>query len=139
MNRRELVRTYKETRRPMGVYRVRNLHDGRSLVGRSVDLPSILNRERAALRLGAHGNAALQRDWNALGPDAFAFEVLDTLAAPDDGAAYDPLPDLDVLLAMWLERLEPYDERGYMRRPTVRSELAARLAQRPTDTTTSAP
>jgi len=120
MNRRELVRAYKETRRPMGVYRVRNLRDGRALVGRSVDLPSILNRERAALRLGAHANAALQRDWNALGPDAFAFEVLDTLAPPDDRPDYDPRPDLDVLLALWLERLEPFDERGYMRRPTTR-------------------
>ena len=107
----------------MGVYRVRNVRDGRSLVGSSVDLPSILNRERAQLRLGAHRNAALQRDWNALGPDAFAFEVLDTLTPPEGKPGYDPADDLRVLEAMWLERLEPYGERGYMRRP--RSGLPA--------------
>ena len=82
MDRRELIRQYKETRRPMGVYRVHNTRDDRSLLGRSVDLPSILNRERAQLRLGVHRNAALQRDWNALGAEAFAFEVLDTIAPP---------------------------------------------------------
>jgi hypothetical protein len=117
MNRRELVRAYKETRRPMGVYRIRNVRDGRSVVGTSVDLPAILNRERVSLRFGMHRNTALQRDWNALGPDAFAFEVLDTLSPPDDQPGYDPGEDLKVLLALWLERLAPFDDEGYMRRP----------------------
>ena len=117
MDRTALRRAYEERPRPMGVYRVRNLRDGRALVGQSVDLPSRLNRERAQLRFGAHPNAALQRDWNALGPDAFAFEVLDTLASPEGRSADDPADDLRVLEAMWLERLEPYGERGYMRRP----------------------
>jgi hypothetical protein len=35
MNRKELIRQYKETPRPMGVYRVRNAQSGRSLVGAS--------------------------------------------------------------------------------------------------------
>jgi hypothetical protein len=108
MNRRELARAYKETRRPMGVYQVRNSTNDRVLLGRSVDLPSILNRERAQLRLGSHRNAELQRDWNELGPDAFAFEVLDTLAPPDR-PDYDPTDDLRVLEA-----------RGYTPRPRPR-------------------
>jgi hypothetical protein len=119
MNRRELARAYKETRRPMGVYQVRNSTNDRVLLGRSVDLPSILNRERAQLRLGSHRNAELQRDWNALGPDAFAFEVLDTLAPPDR-SDYDPTDDLRVLEALWLERLQPFEERGYTPRPRPR-------------------
>ena len=100
----------------MGVYRVRHIGTGRALVGRSIDLPSILNRERSQLRLGVHRNAALQRDWNEYGPDAFAFEVLDTLTPPDV-PEYDPTDDLKVLEALWLERLDPFDERGYVRRP----------------------
>lgn len=104
----------------MGVYRVRNTKSRRSLVGRSVDLPASLNRERAELRFGTHRIAALQRDWNALGPDAFVFEVLDTLSPPDDRPDYDPTHDLRVLEALWLERLEPYDERGYTPRPAPR-------------------
>jgi hypothetical protein len=120
MLKTQLRQAYKETRRPMGVYRIRNLENGRSLVGRSVDLPASLNRERAELKFGTHRIAALQRDWNVLGPDAFEFEVLDTLSPPDDRPGYDPTDDLRVLEALWLERLEPYDERGYTPRPASR-------------------
>jgi hypothetical protein len=120
MNKKELTRAYKQNRRPMGIYRVHNTTNGRSLVGRSVDLPAILNRERAQLRLGVHRNAALQRDWNQLGPEAFVFEVLDTLTAPDV-PDYDPAEDLKVLEALWLERLEAFDDRGYTARPKVRT------------------
>jgi hypothetical protein len=121
MDRKDLIRAYKQTPRPMGVYRVRNTQDGRSLVGQSRDLPAILNRERAQLRLGVHRNVALQRDWDALGAESFAFEVLDTLEVPKDDLAYDPTIDLRVLHALWLERLEPFDERGYTPRPKVQS------------------
>jgi hypothetical protein len=112
VDRKALTRAYKESRRPMGVYRVRNLRTGRSLVGVSVDLPSILNRHRAQLRLNSHRNRALQNDWNELGADAFEFEVLDTLT-PVDRPDYDPSDDLEALGELWIERLQPFDERGY--------------------------
>ena len=119
MNRKSLIRAYKETRRPMGVYRIHNTRDDRSLIGRSVDLPAILNRERVSLRFRNHPNAALQRDWTTLGPDAFVFEVLDTLKAPDEQPDYDPTDDLRVLEELWIERLELLGERGYGRRARV--------------------
>jgi len=104
VDRKALVREYKESRRPMGVYRIRNLASGRALIGTSTDLPSILNRHRAQLRLNAHPGRALQADWNEFGADAFAFEVLDTLQPPED-MSYDPSEDLRVLEALWRERL----------------------------------
>ncbi len=45
MDRKALTRAYKASRRPMGVYCVRNLETGEALIGHSVDLPSILNPE----------------------------------------------------------------------------------------------
>jgi hypothetical protein len=116
VDRKELIRQYKDTPRPMGVFRVVHTASGKCLVGTSVDLPSVLNRERAQLRLGGHRNEALQRDWNSFGADAFVFEVLDTLTPPDE-PGYDPTGDLQVLEQMWLEKLSPFDERGYNRRP----------------------
>ncbi len=95
MDRKALIRQYKETRRPMGVYRVHNIRDDRSFIG---------------------ANRDLQRDWAALGAGAFNLEVLDELSVPDR-ADYDPTDDLRVLESMWLDRLQPYDERGYHRRP----------------------
>ena len=111
--RRAASREYRESRRPAGVFCVRNTTSGKALVGSSADLPAMLNRQRAQLKFGAHPNRALQRDWNALGADAFAFEVLDTLAPPDGPGPWDPRPDLAVLEALWLERFAPYGDRGY--------------------------
>lgn len=116
MDKKALIREYKQNRRPMGAYRVHNTVKDKSLVGVSTDLPSILNRQRAQLKLGAHRNRALQQDWNALGPDAFAFEVLDEIKPPDE-PDYDPTDDLRVLEELWLEKLEPFDDRGYNARP----------------------
>lgn len=116
MDRKELIRQYKETPRPMGVFRVLNTATGRCLVGTSIDLPSVLNRERAQLRLGGHRNEELQRDWKIFGANAFVFDVLDTLTPPDE-PGYDPSDDLRVLEQMWLEKLSPFEERGYNRRP----------------------
>ncbi|HEV7732381.1 MAG TPA: GIY-YIG nuclease family protein [Candidatus Binatia bacterium] len=116
MDRKALIRQYKETRRPMGVYRVHNTRDDRSFVGVSRDLPSILNRNRLQLETGGHQNRSLQHDWTTLGAEAFAFEILDELSVPEQ-PDYDPTDDLRVLESLWLDRLQPYDARGYNTRP----------------------
>src|SRR4051812_43515098 len=106
MDKKALKREYKETQRPMGVYRVRNTGNGMALIGSSVDLTAILNRHRAALRMGAHANKTLQKHWNELGPDAFEFEVLDTLTPPDT-PGYKPANDLRELEQLWIDRENP--------------------------------
>src|SRR5215208_2489366 len=117
MDRKELTRQYKETSRPMGVYRVLNTASGKALVGASSDVQAMLNRQRAQLRLRGHRNHALQADWDALGEAAFTFEVLDTIEPPEGKPDYDPADDLRVLEAMWLDRLSPFDGKGYNARP----------------------
>jgi hypothetical protein len=116
IDRKALIRQYKETRRPMGVYRVHNTRNGKSLVGTSKDLPAVLNSHRAQLRLEVHSNRELQKDWKEMGPEVFQFEILDTLTPPDRPEE-DPSDDLRVLEALWLDRLAPYDDRGYNARP----------------------
>lgn len=111
-DRRALIRQYKDTPRPMGVYCVRNLTNGKVLIGVARDVAGKLNGHRAELRMRSHRNAALQADWNALGADAFAFETLDLLA-PSDVPGYDPGDDLRVLEDLWLQKLQPFGERGY--------------------------
>ena len=112
MNRKDLIRQYKRTPRPHGVYRIHNTVTDRSLVGSSIDVPSILNRHRAQLGFGGHPNRALQQDWNTLGPAAFAFETLDTLSLPAQ-PDYDPTEDLRVLEQLWRDKLLTAKERGY--------------------------
>ena len=116
MNRKALIREYKESSRPMGVYRVRCVVNGKSLVGVSLDLPAMLNRQQSQLKMGGHPNKMLQKDWNEHGAEAFEFEVLDTLEA-SEGENYDPKADLRTLEEMWLAKLTPFGERGYNSAP----------------------
>jgi len=120
MDKKALKREYKETARPMGVYQIRNVVNGKVLIGTSVNLPAILNLRRGELRAGSHRNRALQKDWNELGPEAFELEILDTLP-PSDRPAYDPSADLQALEDLWLEKLTPFEEKGYNVRPKGRS------------------
>jgi len=117
IDRKSLARQYQETPKPMGVGVVRNTTNGKSFIVAGIDLPSLLNRHQAQLRMNAHGNKALQRDWQAFGKDAFTFEVLDTLTPPRDVPDYDPAADLKELEAMWLEQLAPFEPAGYHRPP----------------------
>jgi len=114
--RKALIRDYKETPRPMGVYRVLNTFDGKSLVGASNDVQAMLNRHRAQLRMHSHRNTELQKAWDAHGAGAFVFEVLDVVASSEE-PNHDPAPDLQVLEELWLDKLSPFGERGYNRRP----------------------
>lgn len=111
-DRKALSRQYKNTPRTMGVGVVRNTANGRVLLLAGLDIPALLNRHRAQLRLGVHRNQHLQQDWRAVGEQGFAFEILDTLT-PKDTPGYDPQEDLRVLEQLWLERLTPFEPAGY--------------------------
>ena len=112
IDRKVCIRQYKETPRPAGMFRVRNTATEKSLVGSTANLPGMLNRHRFQLENGSHPSRELQADWNALGPDAFEFEVLDQLkpsAEPD----YHATEDLQVLKELWLEKLMASSELLY--------------------------
>lgn len=116
VDRKALLREYKETPRTMGVGVVRNTQNGRSLVVAGPNIPALLNRHEAQLKFGAHPNKALQADWNSAGRAAFAFEVLDTLKPPET-PTQDVAEELRLLEAMWMEKLAPYEPVGYHRKP----------------------
>lgn len=110
--RRDLTRQFKETRRPMGVYAIRNLADERVFVGGSMDLPAAMNRHRFELERRGHRHRALQQDWLRLGAQSFQFEVLATVKERDD-PAYDHRAELEALLQAWREELGAFGDRGY--------------------------
>lgn len=119
MNKKDLKREYLETARPMGVFQIRNLENGKVWVSSSVNLDGIFNRHRFALNAGSHQNKALQADWNERGADGFAFEVLEEL---EPRAGVDAKRELEFLEDLWLEKLDPFDGRGYNERKLTREE-----------------
>lgn len=116
IDRKALVRQYKETPRTAGVAVARNRSNGKRFVFGGVDIPALINRHRTQLKIGSHPNRALQADWNALGADQFDFEVVDTLAAPET-ADVDQRDDVAALEALWLEKLAPYEPARYNKVP----------------------
>ncbi len=104
MDRKDLVRRYKETPRPAGIYRVVHRPSGRTVLGASPDAPAMLNRIRAQLTLNSHPNRQMQSDWDADGQDGFTFDVLDLLDQ-SDRPAEDVSGDLQTLLELWHEKL----------------------------------
>jgi hypothetical protein len=105
--RKEKIRAYKETPKQMGIYRIHNMVNGKSLIASSTDLRARMNRQLAELKLKTHPNAALLNDWQTYGKDAFNFEILDRLEPLQDPRV-DPGEDLKVLEALWLEKLQPF-------------------------------
>src|SRR5689334_24605839 len=82
--RKEINREYVERVKPAGIYQVKNLVNGRVLLGSSLNLEGPLNRHRFMLKINGHTNKALQQDWNELDPDQFVFEILEQVQVRDD-------------------------------------------------------
>jgi hypothetical protein len=110
--RKELQREYKERAKPAGVYQVKNTANGRLFLGSSLNLEGLLNRNRFMLRNNGHTNKALQADWNQYGPDQFIFEILEVVQVRDD-PNFNLNDELTLLEMIWLEKLQPFGERGY--------------------------
>jgi hypothetical protein len=105
MDRLEAKRDYKQAKRPMGVYRIRNARNGKSYVGFSTDLQARINRQKAELKFGSHRNAELLGEWKSFGESSFEFEVLDELAH-DENSKANPAEELRILTEMWIRKLE---------------------------------
>lgn len=115
MDRKQAVKDYKRTIQPMGIVRIRNLENGRAFIMRSANTPGTINRLRFQLRNGAFSlSQELVRDWKGMGEESFVFEVIDELKAVDD-PEHDYGPDLLALEELWMEKLQPYGDRGYHR------------------------
>lgn len=128
MNKKELKQEYKLSHRPMGVFQIRNQVNEKIFVGSSLNIPGIFNRLRLDLSLGKSVHKELQREWNEHGEANFIFEILDELT-PRPDPAYDYREDLTSLEELWLEKLEPYGDRGYNQKKRSVEEKLRRIAE----------
>lgn len=112
IDRKALIRGYKESAPAAGVYRIRNLATGRSLIGAAANAQGRLNRHRFELQTNSHPEVELQNDWNELGEASFEFTVLDRLE-PQEDASVDVKEDLAALEEMWLQKLIDLGEAFY--------------------------
>ena len=117
--RKELNREYLERVKPSGVFQVKNLANGKVLLGSSLNLEGSLNKHHFMLKIGSHTNKALQADWNEFGPEQFVFEVLEEVQRRDD-PSFNLSDELVLLEMVWLEKLQSVGEHGYNHNERIR-------------------
>jgi hypothetical protein len=108
----EINREYKDRKKPAGVFQVKNTSNGKVLLGSSLNLEGPLNSHKFMLTIGRHRNEALQKEWNEYGQDKFVFEILEVVKVKDD-PNFNLSDELMLLEQIWLEKLQPFGERGY--------------------------
>lgn len=111
--RKELQEQYKNVKTYLGVVQITNKANGKIYIDSYPNLKNKWLMLQSQLEMGRFVNLQLQKDWNELGPESFAFEVLEQ---KDAGEIADVRWELKQMEKKWLERLQPYDERGYNRR-----------------------
>jgi len=117
--RQEIKREYKERKKPSGVFQIKNLANGKVLLGSSLNLEGPLNGHKFMLTNGSHRNAELQRDWNTFGPDKFVFEILEVVKVKDD-PNFNLEDELTLIEQIWIDKLQPFGEKGYNKEPRIR-------------------
>lgn len=112
LSRKDIKRAYKERKKPAGVFQVKNMVNGKILLGSSLNLEGVFNGHRFKLSSGRHPNGALQADWDTYGGEKFVFETLEIVQEKDD-PDFNLNDELTLLEQIWLEKLRPFGERGY--------------------------
>lgn len=127
MNKKEAIREYKMSHRPMGVFQICNKTNNKVFLDASNNIPGKINRHRFALNAGQHASKSLQADWNEYGESAFEFETVEPLE-PRDDPRYDHRSDLETLEELWLEKVQPFGDKGYNERKMTREERLQMIA-----------
>ncbi len=111
----------------MGVFQVRNLTNEKVYIASSVNIPGFINRIKFQLNANVHPGKSLQKDWNELGSENFAFEILEEVF-PREDPDYDHKADLEFLENLWLKKELPFGDKGYNEKKKTREERLRMIA-----------
>ena len=68
----------KNIMKKIGIYQIKNVINGKSYIGKSVDIHSRKFQHKSALLKNKHHNSHLQASFNKHGEEAFRFRILKT-------------------------------------------------------------
>lgn len=118
--KKQLSDAYAQSFRAMGVYQIRNAENGKVLVRSSMDLDGARNRFEFMRQMNNNTLPELKADWDRYGGKAFEFSELDRIK-PKEETVTDRAElkkyqeEVDALAELWVEKLQPFGERGYNR------------------------
>jgi hypothetical protein len=110
--KKELKQLYKETKTQAGIYQIKNIKNQKVLVVATPNLKTMNGKIVSLESGGGHRNTNLQKELIEFGKEAFVFEVLEVLETKEDGY-FDFKDELKKLEKKWLDRLQPFGDRGY--------------------------
>ncbi|ODA40608.1 GIY-YIG nuclease family protein [Desulfosporosinus sp. BG] len=113
-SRKELLQEYKQLKSYMGVIQITNNTNGKIYVAAYPNLKNKWLTIESQLVMGTHANSQLQKDWKELGPELFTYVVLEE---KETGEVTDMRWELKQIVKPWLEKLQPYGDRGYNKPP----------------------
>lgn len=108
--RRELLEEFKKIKIYMGVIKITNNANGKICISSYPNLKNKWLNIQGQLNMGRHPNLRLQKDWKEMGPEVFTYEVLEQKDTED---ITDMKWELRQMEKPWLERLQPFGDRGY--------------------------
>ena len=113
-NRKELLEQYKQIKTFMGVYQIKNNTNGKIYIESFLNLKNRWFNLKGQLEIGRHINSQLQKDWKEFGAEAFTYDVLEEKESDD---IVDKRWELKQLEKKWMEKLQPFGDRGYNKPP----------------------
>ncbi|MCR8634586.1 GIY-YIG nuclease family protein [Paenibacillus radicis (ex Xue et al. 2023)] len=115
--RRELQEEYKQLKTYMGAIQITNKTNGKIYVDSYPNLKNKWMNIQGQLDMGRFANSQLQKDWKELGAEAFTYEVLEE---KETEGVTDVRWEIKQMEKRWLEKLQPYDDKGYNRAPVIK-------------------
>lgn len=112
--RKELLEEFKQIKTYMGIIQITNKVNGKIFVDSYPNLKNKWMTIKMQLDMGRFTNLELQKDWKEHGAEAFTYEVLEEQKTDD---VTDMKWELKMMEKPWLEKLQPYGDRGYNKPP----------------------
>lgn len=105
IDKKQIIKDYKQQRQPAGIYAVHNKSDNRMFIGKSLNLPAVLKRFEFTLKMGSFPFQHLIDDFKKLGADNFVVKVIDELEIKDE-TEKELTAELESLEDLWVEKLK---------------------------------
>jgi len=112
--RKELLEEYSQIKTIMGAIQITNKVNGKIFVDTYPNLKNKWIMIQSQLDMGRFANLQLQKEWKEFGAESFTYEVLEEKEADE---VKDRKWELKQLEKQWLEKLQPYGDRGYNKPP----------------------
>lgn len=111
--RKQLKEEYKQLRPDMGIFIIRSNFGNKCFLEATNNLKGKMNGTIFQLKFGSHINKELQKDWNEHRSDSFTIEILEKLEYDKDESKKDYSDELEILKAIWEEKLMKEDIEFY--------------------------